>query len=568
MQVGLTTFLLALLAGWVILRVTGKSGTEVRDPATVVRRLFLYGLLYATVVLAAQGVIELARELTDGDGRSNTALARAISFLILGIPITGLLGRYIDRRLAGSGDERRSLAWTIYLNAILATALFGLLIEGHAVLHALLAPPAEREFDAANLVAAAVWGAVWAAHWFGFRRRHGISGDLHLAIGTVIGLVPLVIGVGGMIYIGADELYNAVTNDPLTAREEPTMAYLSALAVVGAAVWAWYWWRHYRRAERTEIWYVTVVPVGALAGFVASIVGLAIAVGIAGVWFLGRPEAATAVRHFESLPVLSGVVAAGLLCWLYHRWELGPDPSRGVAIQVYHYLLAFAALVASVVGVAMLLVALFHHGPGSVANSAVYGATTVLVAGPVWAWFWARISSWVSTDASRHQDWPVRRVYLFALFGLGGLMVLISGLAVLFTTIEDALDGTLSRQTLHDDRVGLAILLTVTGVAWYHFQVYRAERVDDEPGPPDTRHRVSPQRRVILVSADHAELARHLADVSGAPVVHWQRTDEIDGPIDVGDLDQRVDDERHSSVLVVVGEDGPTVIPFVDHPVP
>ncbi len=565
MLVGLSTFVFAILAGWMVLRMARSPDEGDRDPATMVRRLFLYGLLYAAVVLVAQGVIESSREILEAEQRSNTALARALSFLIVGLPVTALLGRYVDRRLAASSGERRALAWTVYLNAVLATALLGFVLEGHATLHGAFATSAvDREFEPSHLVAAVVWGGLWVTHWFGLKRRHGAIGDLHLAIGTIVGLVPLAVGFGGITRIGAEEIYDAATNDPETARTEPTFAYLLALFVVGAVVWAWYWLGNYRKAQRTDVWYVTVVPVGALAGFVATIVGLTMAINTVAVWYVGEPDTATAVRHFDSLPVLAGLVVAGLVCWLYHRWELGPDPERGPAIQVYDYLLAFAALVASVVGVAMLLVALFDSGPGSMVNVAVGGATMVVVAGPVWTLFWTRIGRSIRVEPARETASPVRRVYLFTLFGVGGLMVLISSLAVLFTTIEDALDGSLSRQTIHDDRVGLAVLLTVTGVAWYHFQVYRAERPDVERAIRDRSGEPTFRRRVFLVSAGDADLACHLTDVSGMPVVHWQRTDHVaTGPVDIDDLDRRLADQSSDDVLVLLGPDGPTVIPFV-----
>ncbi len=569
MLVGLSTIVIAILAAWLIVRLARNPGAEDRDPAATVRRLFLYGLLYTTVILAAQGVIELTRELIESDRSSNTALAQAMSFLIIGLPVTALLGRYIDRRLVAAPEERAALAWTVYLNAILATAVLGFVIEGHAVLHAALSPESERSFQITNLVAAVVWAGVWAGHWFGLRRRHGIVGDLHLAIGTIVGLVPMVVGLGGLAYIGADELYDAFTADPDTARTDPSLAYFVALAVVGAVVWAWYWLNHYRRAPRSELWYVTVVPVGALAGFVATIVGVATAINVVGVWFVGDPDTTTAVRHFDTIPVMVGVVAAGLACWLYHRRELGPDPGRSMAVRVYDYLLSFAALVASVVGTAMLLVALFADGPGSVANIVVGGATTVAVAGPVWVWFWARIGQTVRADPVGETDSPVRRVYLFTLFGVGGLLVLVSALAVLFTTIEDVLDASLSRQTLHDDRVGLAILLTVTGMAWYHYRIYRAERTearaDRRPAERHPTGSTRPERRVVLVASNHSRLARHLAETSGASIVHWHRTDHEDGPVDVPDLDRQLTERADEDLLVILGADGPIVIPFFDN---
>ena len=113
----------------------------------------------------------------------------------------------------------------------------------------------------------------------------------------------------------------------------------------GVVVWLWYWLAHYESAPRTQTWFVTVVPVGALSAFIALIVaGAAIAYETL-VWFIGNTEDEVAVRHFDQLPFLSAVLLTGLSAWLYYRWLIRSEEVRNEPRRAYDYALAGAALI-------------------------------------------------------------------------------------------------------------------------------------------------------------------------------------------------------------------------------
>ena len=65
----LVPLLVLVLVGWLVARaITGRdrAGDDAPpiDAAVVVRRLFLLGLLYVTMVVAAQGLVELFSEVS------------------------------------------------------------------------------------------------------------------------------------------------------------------------------------------------------------------------------------------------------------------------------------------------------------------------------------------------------------------------------------------------------------------------------------------------------------------------------------------------------------------------
>ena len=479
--VSLIPLALIVLVGWAIVRAVGRAGpARPSDPATIVRQLFVHGLLFAGVLVVTQGAIELIGELAEpGDDRSTATMARALAFLVVGIPLLAALARSVDRRLRIDDDEHRSMAWTVYLNAVLLVGLFGAMIEAQSVLQGAMASPAERSFEGARLATFVVWALVWSAHWFHFRRRYRPIGDLDLAIGTVVGLAPLALGVGGLVSVATHELYAAAVDDPGLG-DGPSFDDWAATAIVGAAVWSWYWLVRFRRSARTEAWYTTVVPIAALGGFVATIVGLASAGYLVVVWLVGDPDATTAARHFDDVPVLAGVVGAGGATLWYHRSLLGPATERNTPIRAYDHVLALAALVAGVAGLTVLLSAVLADPSSPAANTLIAGATLTAVGGPTWWRVWARIERYANSDRpevrAAELSSPLRRVYLVLVFGLGATVVVVALLTVLTVVFEDLLDGTVSRSTLDDGRIGIGLVLSVAGAAWYHYRIHRRDR--------------------------------------------------------------------------------------------
>ena len=145
------------------------------------------------------------------------------------------------------------------------------------------------------------------------------------------------------------------------------------------------------------------------------------------------------------------------------------------------------SLVTAAVGLVVLLSALLADGRASRANQIIAGLTLVATGGPVWAWFWAAIGRHLRVDRAGELDSPLRRTYLFSVFGIGGVATMVGLLTALTTAFEDTLDGQLSRRTLHDARIGIATVVAVTGVAWYHYRVHRAERPARRGPPPGDR---------------------------------------------------------------------------------
>jgi hypothetical protein len=557
---------------WVIVRVVrGRREGEPGDQAVSVRRLFVYGLMFATVVLTAVGAVLVAQELigpSEGADGDRSALAFGLALVIVAGPAYGLLLRHARRRLGELSSERRSFGWAAYLNLSLLVSLVVTIVTAQQLLEGVTGV---EEFEGAALVPVVVWGAVWAVHWFWLKAAYGLPGDAHLAAGSLTGLITLAIGVGGLVYVAGDEIYTELVDVVPARHEDPVLGRWLIAALLGVLVWSWHWLARYVRAERTPLWHVYVVVIGALGGLVAT-VGAAATIGYwTLVWFLGEPTAALSSEHFEYVPAAAtAVLVVGVVTWQYHRWVLqaGDQVARREPLRTYDYVMAGAGLVATVVAVTLALVALLEAitpAPAgtdtSIANRLILAVTLAVIGAPLWWVFWSRVRRHVAEDPGAELESTVRRIYLIVLFGVGGIVILASLISVLYIAIEGLLEGTFGGQTIRSLRVGLSLLVTVTGVAWYHLAVFRSDRkaltaVEPVPAPPVPRH-------VVLIAPRGIELADELATATGADLESWYRTDVTTIPdLDLDELAARIEASDAHDVLVVVGPAGATLTPF------
>jgi hypothetical protein len=567
---------------WVIIRLVGHrrdAGEEPEvDRATSVRRLFVYGLMLVTLILGAVGATMIGLTLlTSGwSDDERTAFSLGLAFMLVAGPAYVFLLRFARGRLRDDDGERTSVAWAAYLNTALASSLIVSVVMANNFLEGVFGVD---DFEWSHIAPVIVWAAVWAMHWFWLRPAHGLPGDLHLAVGSLTGLVTMTIGVGGVAYVAGDEIYASVVERLPAGHESPELATWLIAAGVGAVVWAWHWLGCYLRAERTSLWHVYVLLIGTLGGLVAAIASGATITYWTAVWYLGNPKMDLPSEHFEYVPVAVGFLVAGMAAWFYHRTvlQISGSVERSEPIRSYDYLMAASGLVATVIGVALALVALFESiaaqitgDPSEVANRLILAAILGVIGVPLWWTSWSRIGGHREADPTAEIGSLSRRLYLVVLFGAGGLTALISLIVVLFVGIEDLLDGTFGGETLDSARVGLALLATVTGVAWYHLGVFRSDRAVAEqlapaPAPLPPPVPVSPPAtHVVLIAPPGGGLAEALAAATGASVDTWVREDDMPMPdIDIDELVARILEDAGHEVAVVVGPTGADVIPYV-----
>ncbi len=544
------------LLGYAIVRFArGRAGED--DSGATLRRLFEYALLAALVVIAGVGVTGLLERVLAGADelvrRDESALATSLAFVLVGTPALAWLGRRVHRRLTADPQERASFAWAAYLTIVQSGAL---LTAMFALARTIRWAIGDADYDAAALATAVVWSLVWAGHWLAASRL-GWPARLELRdlFGSAAGLIGAAAaagyGLGWLLAAMYDELFRQVVVAP-----GGELRAAAAWLLVAAPVWWWHWARSTRHADVTGPWRAYVLLLGVLGGVLVSLGALGTMLFLAAQWLVGDPGIATAADHFAPVAGALAALAAGGGVWAYHRAVLTPlRRDRSEVDRIYNYLLAAVGLGAAAGGVATMIAAAIDAVlPASrvvvdtAAGDVLAAALTLLAIGlPVWLRQWRTAQRHAGAAAAAERSSRIRRAYLFTTVGIGAVAALASLLVVLITTFEDALEGTLTVETLRDVEVALAVLATAGAVVGGHTRELRTDR---ELAPPPAKPAV---HDVLLVTGDGAELAAALARELGVPVRSWRRLDGNGAarPVPVDEVVAAVRASPHEHLVVL-----------------
>jgi hypothetical protein len=541
-----------------------RSGPRGIDAGSV-RRFFQYLLLYGLMIVVAVGLSDLLgllfqKPLLAGDDGS--ALARALTFSVFGVPLFVVMVVWSRRRLRDP-DEVGSLGWAFYASVAPLTALAVVMFALHDVVSAVLSG---QRFDWTAMSRFVVWSVVWLVHWIIARRM--LDADRRqgqLVLGSLIGLITTVVGLVWLLGASLDAIFVDQATILLVGQQHQ-LAQAAATVIVGVPVWVVYWLRSLFTARHTQLWFSYVLLVGVGGSLVLALVGASIALYRMLVWLVGEPASTQAAQHFEGTTTAGACVVVGAVSWWYHRQAMvGAVPRRTEVTRVYEYLMAGIALLAAAVGVTMVVVALVEsvvptaqvEVGTSVVNSLLSGVTLLLVGGPLWWVFWSRIGRATRANGPEGLSSPeelgslTRRTYLFVLFGLGGVSAVVAVLVAAFVGIQGALQGGFDAQVVREMRIPVAILLATGAISGYHWAVYR----DDRSRLPVTAPHHGP-RYVLLVGARDGIVGGEVERLTGARVELWVRADGLAGPWAIDDVVAAVNKSGSDAVAVVAGPPG------------
>jgi hypothetical protein len=493
-----------------------------------IRRFFQYGVMLAMLVLTSFGLAGLIDAAASAGSRITvdaTGTALSIAFVFVGLPVFVGLAIYTAHRLKVDPREQQSAGWAIYLTIV----LFGSLVTVMSLTGAVLAELLDNgDIDRTVGIYAIVWAAVWVVHWWSAQNR----GDrqrlqAQMLLGSAAGLFAVFFGIAAGAAAVLTQIYDRLFQTSIVDAGIEPLAAPFIILVVGIPVWLWYWFRHGRHLNHGGLWLTYVLLLGVLGGAIAVVVGAGFVIFGVLEWFLGDPETTSQASHFDFVPVAVGFMAAGSASWLYHARFLGDrgDRKRTEVDRVYDYLLSGAGLVVGASGIATLITvslkALAGLGLTSFrSGDATAAALTLLVVGiPLWWRYWSTIQRYRRSDPDAELRSVTRRIYIFLLFGVAGIVAVVNLIIIVFMVFNDILEGGFGSTTLDDASEAISLLITAGIIAGYHFTVFQGDReaMSDIVEPTLMRATVVGSTTDPIVDAIRSDIGATVTVISTVP---------------------------------------------------
>ncbi|MGO4186615.1 DUF5671 domain-containing protein [Pseudarthrobacter sp. TAF60_1] len=518
---------------------------------TTLRRLILYVLLFALVVITAVGLSGLLERLFSTGAVVASAdvagVARSLAFTLIGGPLAALLWWLVWRRLDDPA-ERGSVGWGFYLSAVYAVSLISAVTGFLGTAASFIGSQVTPWYS--PLSNGIVWAGIWI--WHRWMWRHPLKQpvaleDVPAVIGWVFGLL-----VGGVAAINAlGTLLDVAVRGQVSLTPEVEGWWQPILRAVvwtvgGIAVWWWHWFRGGGRKMRTDLVDVAIVGVGIFAAGITALGGAGVVVFV-----LLRTAFDRSAPVSELLAPLGPALAAaaiGLLIWRFHRvsgTQRSVGTRRAGRLVTSGVALAAAATGIGVVINAALAMAVSPLAGGGTRTLLLGGISSLVVGGPVWWRAWSPTRQPQTADEIP----PGRRVYLIVFFGISAVVALVALLVIGFRLFEFLLGETTGASLLERIRAPLGLLVSAGLVAGYHFAQWRRERTLLAAASAASTRTVE---QVILVTASNAKpLSEAIAAATGARVTVWKRAD-AGGTLPAGPLSEDGLTERVVSALAGV----------------
>ena len=533
-----------------------------------VRLFFQYALAFGLFIIFTVGIAGLLSRILDTANIVNadqSSLASNLAFVVVGGPLLAGIIIWLRKSISQNPSDGHGPVPTLFATLAATISLLVFMTSAIAALHNLINAD---QFAGVSAAKAIVWGSAWlivlkisnsVIPKNDFRIQYFV-GSAITALASLIALIQVLSGVFSALLL--QKMF--LVNQPLllVSPVNPLEIGLGTLAISGA-LWFYYWIRNANTIKSDTLWLGYVLIAGVGGSLILAITSLSVSLYQVLVWFFGEPYNQKIAEHFAGIPLSLAVASAGLMFWWYHKSLLPTNSGRNDIQRTYEYLMAAISLIASAIGISIVIVALIEASTsqailaGSSAINTLLGAATVIaVAGPIWWHFWNRIQKVAKSSPESEHGSPIRRIYLFLLFGVGGVVAIISLITIVYQIFNSLLGSGLGANTLNEMRSAIGILASTGIVAAYHWEIYRHEKDVEVFKAPVIAN-------ILIVGPKNLDLIQTIAQTTGARVSYLQsaNSDELTWPVE--NVVELVNQNKGQDLLIFLESAGVKVIPIV-----
>ena len=549
-----------------VIRKVSKRATSSSNTAQPVRLFFQYALafgLFMIVTVGLAGLLSRALDVSNIVNADQSSLASNLAFVVVGGPLLAGIIIWLRNSLRENPSEGHGLIPTFFATLAAIVSLLVFLSSAIAALHNVISGD---EFLGSTLGRTIVWGTALilvlkisnsVIPKNDFRIQYFV-GSFITALAALIGLVQVLGGVLALLL--SQQTFFDTQKLALVSPDNPIGIGLGTLVMSGA-LWIYYWIKNANTNKSDTLWLAYVLIAGVGGTLVIAITSLSISLYQVLVWFVGEPTSQNAGEHFASIPQSLATAFAGFLFWWYHKSLLPNESERTDVQRTYEYLVAAISLIASAIGISIVIVALIESltsqvqlaGAGAI-NTLLGAGTVIVVAGPVWWHFWSRIQSIARAESNAELSSPVRRIYLFLLFGVGGIVAIVSLITIVVQLFDGILSSNLGANTFSEMRFAIGILISTGIVAGYHWEIYRHEKSVEVSFATTATN-------VLLVGPTSPELIQKLKAATGAKVSFLQRADASELVWPTEHVIELVAQSKEHDLLILLEATGVKVVP-------
>ena len=549
-----------------VIRKVSKRAISSSNTAQPVRLFFQYALafgLFMIVTVGLAGLLSRALDVSNIVNADQSSLASNLAFVVVGGPLLAGIIIWLRNSLRENPSEGHGLIPTFFATLAAIVSLLVFLSSAIAALHNVISGD---EVLGSTLGRTIVWGTALilvlklsnsVIPKNDFRIQYFV-GSFITALAALIGLVQVLGGVLSLLL--SQQTFFDTQKLALVSPDYPIGIGLGTLVMSGA-LWVYYWIKNANTNKSDTLWLAYVLIAGVGGTLVIAITSLSISLYQVLVWFLGEPSSQNAGEHLASIPQSVATAFAGFLFWWYHKSLLPNESERTDVQRTYEYLVSAISLIASAIGISIVIVALIESltsqvqlaGAGAI-NTLLGAGTVIVVAGPVWWHFWSRIQKTAKSSPESEHSSPVRRIYLFLLFGVGGIVAIVSLITIVVQLFDGILSSNLGANTFSEMRFAIGILISTGIVAGYHWEIYRHEKSVEVSFATTATN-------VLIVGPNSPELIQKLKAATSAKVSFLQRADASELVWPTEHVIELVAQSKEHDLLILLEATGVKVVP-------